>query len=369
MKICWDNLENIEWYDAGNCFRKTDYRKHGYKAYRYYEERDSCKVCEDPYLTNKHIPSEVCSHSCRQSFRAVGTRFGHLVAIKRINLDEENRGLWEFKCDCGGKIIRPIRFKRNDRVFPASCGCKPTSGPDLTGQKFGKLTVIKFTGRDEKHGNLSWLCKCDCGNEKTVVGSNMIIGHTRSCGCNYFPYGVSVKELDLPMYDTYKDIFKGIEEISYVIKYDLKVLEVKCTYCGRFSVPTISRTVDRACYIRGTGKYEARFYCGDSCKLGCPIFNQNKYPKGFKKTTSREVQAELRQLVLKRDDYTCQYGDCGLTVDNAEIHCHHIEGVRQNPIESADMNICISLCKKHHKYVHTQEGCRYFELRCKGEES
>ena len=108
-------------------------------------------------------------------------------------------------------------------------------------------------------------------------------------------------------------------------------------------------------------------YCSDGCKIACSIFRQVLYPKGFKKTTSREVQPELRQLVLERDDYTCQYGDCGLTVNDSEIHCHHIEGINQNPIESADMNICISLCKKHHKYVHTQEGCRYFELQCKGE--
>lgn len=36
---------------------------------------------------------------------------------------------------------------------------------DLTGQKFNKLTVIKFSHFDKKK-NSYWLCKCDCGNEK-----------------------------------------------------------------------------------------------------------------------------------------------------------------------------------------------------------
>jgi hypothetical protein len=54
----------------------------------------------------------------------------------------------------------------------------------------------------------------------------------------------------------------------------------------------------------------------------------------------------------------------GKTIDDAQLHCHHIEGVEKNPIESADLDNTITLCKKCHKWAHTQEGCRYFELRC-----
>lgn len=55
---------------------------------------------------------------------------------------------------------------------------------DLTGQKFGKLTVI---GRDEyRKGNITyWLCKCDCGNEKvlSIARGSLTQGATQSCGC------------------------------------------------------------------------------------------------------------------------------------------------------------------------------------------
>ena len=53
---------------------------------------------------------------------------------------------------------------------------------DRTGQKFGRLTVIKFTGRN-KHRNVIWLCKCKCGNEKDVLGDSLRDGRTTSCGC------------------------------------------------------------------------------------------------------------------------------------------------------------------------------------------
>ena len=52
---------------------------------------------------------------------------------------------------------------------------------DLTGQKFGRLTVIKLVGK-YKNGDKVWKCKCDCGNIKNVSSSNLK-GKTKSCGC------------------------------------------------------------------------------------------------------------------------------------------------------------------------------------------
>ena len=59
---------------------------------------------------------------------------------------------------------------------------------DLTGQKFGKLTVIErcenYITPKGQH-NTQWLCKCDCGNEKNVKALNLKNGNTKSCGhCN-----------------------------------------------------------------------------------------------------------------------------------------------------------------------------------------
>ena len=53
---------------------------------------------------------------------------------------------------------------------------------DLTGQKYGYLTVIK-RAENNKFGNTQWLCKCDCGNEKVITGSCLVKGNTKSCGC------------------------------------------------------------------------------------------------------------------------------------------------------------------------------------------
>ncbi len=53
---------------------------------------------------------------------------------------------------------------------------------DLTGQKFGRLTIIRRIN-DDKRGQSYWLCKCNCGEEKVIHGSSLKNGGTKSCGC------------------------------------------------------------------------------------------------------------------------------------------------------------------------------------------
>lgn len=53
---------------------------------------------------------------------------------------------------------------------------------DMTGQVFGRLTVIKENGRDNNN-KIFWLCRCECGTEKNIRGSDLRSGKIMSCGC------------------------------------------------------------------------------------------------------------------------------------------------------------------------------------------
>lgn len=53
---------------------------------------------------------------------------------------------------------------------------------DLTGEKFGRLTAIKFVGTN-KEKRAMWECKCECGARVTVCGKSLRSGNTKSCGC------------------------------------------------------------------------------------------------------------------------------------------------------------------------------------------
>lgn len=52
---------------------------------------------------------------------------------------------------------------------------------DLTGKKFGMLTVIEQTDKKTKNGNAIWICRCECGNIKEIGGSSL--NYYKSCGC------------------------------------------------------------------------------------------------------------------------------------------------------------------------------------------
>ena len=168
---------------------------------------------------------------------------------------------------------------------------------------------------------------------------------------------------NIPMYDTYA------VKISYAEKCrrdpnDKNILQVTCAYCGKWFTPGVINIYERIRSLEGRNHGEQRLYCSEQCKRECPIFHQISYSKNYKPATSREVQPELRQMRFELDNYTCQR--CNKHQDKLEVglHCHHIEGIRWEPLESADLDKVITLCKDCHKEVHKIEGCNYNDMKC-----
>ena len=54
---------------------------------------------------------------------------------------------------------------------------------DISGQKFGRLTVLYRVFPNSKQGSARWHCVCECGKEIDVDGVKLRTGHTKSCGC------------------------------------------------------------------------------------------------------------------------------------------------------------------------------------------
>lgn len=53
---------------------------------------------------------------------------------------------------------------------------------DLTGRRFGRLVVL-YECDERKNRQVVWHCRCDCGNEVDIRGSDLTSGRTTSCGC------------------------------------------------------------------------------------------------------------------------------------------------------------------------------------------
>jgi hypothetical protein len=52
---------------------------------------------------------------------------------------------------------------------------------ELVGKNFGRLTVVAFAGLSRRHS--FFRCRCKCGTERVVLGSNLVTGVSQSCGC------------------------------------------------------------------------------------------------------------------------------------------------------------------------------------------
>ena len=264
MKICWNMLEGL-YLTRNGTLRK---------GMSVYIEMEACKVCGEPYLTKKHVPSLFCSLSC-------------------------------------------VRSGENNSFFGK------THSPEIMSKILENRPSFKGSLNPNWKGGL--------------------------------------KARGLAGYDTYKNKLNIYEDIRK--QEGTEVLEAKCVYCGRWFAPKCSEVQSRLKVVNKLSQGEGRLYCSENCKIACPTYGRQMYPKGFKHTTSREVSTYLRQIVLERDNWTCQI--CGKTIEEIQLHVHHMDPVGQNPMFQNDMDSCITLCKGCHAMVHSRRGCRYVDLQCK----
>lgn len=109
-----------------------------------------------------------------------GQVFGMLTVLGPVRISS-----WLCRCECGKEVIyQTANLLRGERK---SCGCGPkgTKRIDLDGQRFGKLVVL----RRNEQASISlnhpvFDCRCDCGRETTVYGSDLRSGQKTSCGCD-----------------------------------------------------------------------------------------------------------------------------------------------------------------------------------------
>ena len=99
------------------------------------------------------------------------------------------KSMWNCKCDCGQNCV--IMGSHLTTGHSTSCGCqqisklKPRKATDLSGKKFGMLTV-KYRVENRMIGNNSrvvYHCQCECGRETDVLALLLTGGLVKSCGC------------------------------------------------------------------------------------------------------------------------------------------------------------------------------------------
>lgn len=110
-----------------------------------------------------------------------GQKFGKLTAVKydRVKLQSHH---WIWSCECNNIQSISVNDVTSGKI--SSCTDCVLNVKDITGNKYGKLTAIRFIRQEPSKNNASvWLCKCDCGNNAEITYGNLRSGNVKSCGC------------------------------------------------------------------------------------------------------------------------------------------------------------------------------------------
>lgn len=134
-----------------------------------------------------------------------GMRFSRWQVLSYAKTSKGNAH-WLCRCDCGEERLVNGLSLRDGRS--TSCGCRRDGllRSKLVGIRFGFLVVVADAGsKKTSAGNRShWLCRCDCGKEKIVLGSTLLYGKTKSCGrCALISHGESYGAHETTEYRTW----------------------------------------------------------------------------------------------------------------------------------------------------------------------
>lgn len=134
-------------------------------------------------LRNGSSVSCGCARSNKYHTRLVGKRFGRLEVFSFSHLDSHRQAFWLTKCDCGN--IKTILGTNLTRGIAQSCGClkRDKAVKNIRGMTFGRLLVLEEASKLKFRREVYWWCQCTCGNITKVSGTSLRKGTSQSCGC------------------------------------------------------------------------------------------------------------------------------------------------------------------------------------------
>ena len=160
----------------------TEGRKNGYVVWRCECDCGGEILLDTRTLQRGTVRDCGCETKLKPGQRDLtGKRFGMLVCLEPTDGRGPSGGvIWRCRCDCGKECLAPSTQLRQG--YKKSCGClRRPPRKDYAGKRFGRLTVQEYAG---KWGGVNrWLCLCDCGNETVVGQTSLQSGKTKSCGC------------------------------------------------------------------------------------------------------------------------------------------------------------------------------------------
>ena len=212
-----------------------------YRDTKKHNTRDVRWICQCECGTIKSVLGKYLrngksiSCGCSKKVDLTGQRFGKLTVLETLyGYNGYNRATHKCVCDCGEILY--LTGNMNDRNSCIKCSHE-NSRKDYTGQKFGKLTVLEML-YNHKDNETYCRCKCECGNVFITRMGGLVAENTTSCGCNHSPsllgnkYGRLTVVAELPS-DTLQRLWLCECECGNTVKVRSYTLTSKHTQsCG-----------------------------------------------------------------------------------------------------------------------------------------
>jgi len=115
--------------------------------------------------------------------RLPGERFGHITVIRLTERCAKSHAFYEVACDCGNIAIKKdTHLNSKAKYCSRTCPLLLQRYKDLTGEKFGRWTVLRRDTPRKGKGRY-WLCRCECGTTGSVPAAALFGSLSNSCGC------------------------------------------------------------------------------------------------------------------------------------------------------------------------------------------
>ena len=323
-----------------------------------------------------------------------GKKFGKLIAIEDSGERRFGNAVWECRCGCGKTAF----VARNHLMSGStkSCGClsKEVSrkrATDFAGQKFGLLTAIEIA--DKKQGKyLLWKCRCSCGGEILVPSRNLARENTKHCGCldpqrnmvgRQFERWLVIAEVPERRYGQIQYLCRCICGTERLVRgSELRAGNSKgcgCTGTGKPIISLVGQQFGRLTVIEltdermnGSPVYLCHCSCGnkkmmsgaslsnrgtESCgclSSGPTSINWNSSLTDEERAVSRNYDEyrKWRKTVYERDSYTC----VSCMNLGGSLVAHHLESYGDNLDLRTEIDNGVTLCKTCHLDFHRLYG-------------
>jgi hypothetical protein len=144
---------------------------------------------------------------------------------------------------------------------------------DLVGKTFERLLVLNREGSDSQHRSL-WKCRCICGKELIIIGSSLVGGKTRSCGC------IKIKS-DAARNQVVRGYIKGAKTRGLLYELSLNdfvaITQKNCHYCGQKPINVYTARGGSIYTYNGIDRLDnTRGYVSGNCMPCCAVCNYMK---------------------------------------------------------------------------------------------